>query len=46
MSTDTDTRTVMVHIDDVGMCHGATQAYLELSASGFATTGSVMVPCP
>ena len=39
-------RTVVVHVDDVGMCHGANQAYLELSASGFVTSGSVMVPCP
>ena len=37
---------VVVHIDDVGMCHGANRAYLELSAAGFVTSGSVMVPCP
>ena len=37
---------MVVHVDDVGMCHGANQAYLELSASGFVTSGSVMVPCP
>lgn len=46
MSNNPATRTVMIHIDDVGMCHGANRAFLELSASGFATCGSVMVPCP
>ncbi len=46
MTTNTNARTVVVHVDDVGMCHGANQAYLELSASGFVTSGSVMVPCP
>jgi predicted glycoside hydrolase/deacetylase ChbG (UPF0249 family) len=40
------TRNVVIHVDDVGMCHGANTAFLELSASGFATSGSVMVPCP
>ncbi|MFQ5556706.1 MAG: ChbG/HpnK family deacetylase [Acidimicrobiales bacterium] len=40
------TRRVVVHVDDVGMCHGANRAFVELSASGFATSGSVMVPCP
>lgn len=40
------TRTVILHIDDVGMCHGANAAYLELSALGTCTSGSVMVPAP
>jgi predicted glycoside hydrolase/deacetylase ChbG (UPF0249 family) len=40
------TRDVVIHVDDVGMCHGANTAFLELSASGFATSGSGMVPCP
>ncbi len=36
----------MIHADDVGMCHGANQAFVELSHFGTITSGSVMVPCP
>lgn len=38
--------TMVLHVDDVGMCHGANQAFLELFAAGTVTSGSVMVPCP
>jgi predicted glycoside hydrolase/deacetylase ChbG (UPF0249 family) len=37
---------VVVHQDDVGMCHGANVAFVELSHLGVITSGSVMVPCP
>lgn len=37
---------VVVNIDDVGMCHGANVAYLELRRLGIVDSGSVMVPCP
>jgi predicted glycoside hydrolase/deacetylase ChbG (UPF0249 family) len=37
---------VVVHQDDVGMCHGANIAFVELSHLGAITSGSVMVPCP
>lgn len=40
------TRTVILHADDVGMCHGANVAYLALFAAGRLDSGSVMVPCP
>ncbi len=40
------TKRVVVHQDDVGMCHGANVAFLELAAAGVVTSGSVMVPCP
>jgi YdjC-like protein len=40
------TRILSLHVDDVGMCHGANQAYLELFKAGAVDTGSVMVPCP
>lgn len=40
------TKRVVVHQDDVGMCHGANVAFVELSAAGAVTSGSVMVPCP
>ena len=37
---------VVIHVDDVGMNHGANQAFIELSRFGTVTAGSVMVPCP
>jgi predicted glycoside hydrolase/deacetylase ChbG (UPF0249 family) len=37
---------VMLHIDDVGLCHGANLAFRELSRLGRCDCGSVMVPCP
>jgi predicted glycoside hydrolase/deacetylase ChbG (UPF0249 family) len=39
-------RRVVIHADDVGMCHGANAAYVELSRLGACSSGSVMVPCP
>jgi chitin disaccharide deacetylase len=39
-------RAVIFHVDDLGMCHGANEAYLSLARRGFVTCGSVMVPCP
>ena len=40
------TSRVVIHQDDVGMCHGANVAFVELSRAGAVTSGSVMVPCP
>lgn len=39
-------RRLIAHIDDVGMCHGANAAFVDLFGKGFVTSGSVMVPCP
>lgn len=39
-------RRVLLHADDVGMCHGANRAYLDLFRAGRLDSGSVMVPCP
>jgi predicted glycoside hydrolase/deacetylase ChbG (UPF0249 family) len=39
-------RAVILHVDDLAMCHGANRAYLELARAGHVTCGSVMVPCP
>jgi hypothetical protein len=41
-----DARVVVLHADDVGMCHGANRAFLELARAGRIDCGSVMVPCP
>jgi predicted glycoside hydrolase/deacetylase ChbG (UPF0249 family) len=40
------TRAVILHVDDLGMCHSGNRAFLELAARGLVTCGSVMVPCP
>lgn len=37
---------LVINIDDVGMCHGANIAYLDLMKAGRCDSGSVMVPCP
>ena len=37
---------VVIHEDDLGMTHGANAAFVELSALGACSSGSVMVPCP
>src|SRR3954466_6954146 len=39
-------RAVILHVDDLAMCHGANQAFLDLARAGFVTSGSIMVPCP
>jgi predicted glycoside hydrolase/deacetylase ChbG (UPF0249 family) len=39
-------RVVIVHADDVGMCHAANVAFWEVQAFGIVTCGSVMMPCP
>jgi predicted glycoside hydrolase/deacetylase ChbG (UPF0249 family) len=39
-------RVAILHADDVGMCHGANAAFLELTRLGRLTCGSVMMPCP
>ena len=46
LGLDPKRRVAILHADDVGMCHGANASFLELSASGAITCGSVMVPCP
>ena len=39
-------RQVIIHEDDVGMCHGANTAFLDLFRRRICSSGSVMVPCP
>ena len=43
--SETD-RLVIVHTDDIGMCHASVQAFQELWAFGTITSGATMVPCP
>ena len=46
LTGDDTARVMAIHVDDVGLCHGANRAFIELSRSGGVTCGSVMVPCP
>jgi chitin disaccharide deacetylase len=39
-------RLVIVHTDDIGMCHASVQAFRDLWAFGTITSAAVMVPCP
>jgi predicted glycoside hydrolase/deacetylase ChbG (UPF0249 family) len=39
-------RGVIIHTDDIGMCHASVQAFKDLWAFGTITSGAVMVPCP
>ncbi len=43
--SDTD-RLVIIHTDDIGMCHASVQAFKDLWKFGTITSGAVMVPCP
>ena len=43
--SDTD-RLVIIHTDDIGMCHASVQAFKDLWTFGTITSGAVMVPCP
>jgi hypothetical protein len=40
-----ESRVVIFHVDDVGMCHGANRAFADLVATGPVTCGSIMMPC-
>lgn len=39
-------RAVIIHTDDIGMCHASVQAFQDLWAFGTITSGATMVPCP
>jgi predicted glycoside hydrolase/deacetylase ChbG (UPF0249 family) len=39
-------RVVIIHTDDIGMCHASVQAFMDLWRFGTITSGAVMVPCP
>jgi len=38
-------RLVIIHTDDIGMCHASIQAYSELVDFGLISSGATMVPC-
>jgi len=39
-------RVLILHADDIGMCHASNAAYTSMISAGLVKTGSVMVPCP
>ncbi|RPJ23821.1 MAG: ChbG/HpnK family deacetylase [Chloroflexi bacterium] len=39
-------RAVILHTDDIGMCHASLQAFKDLWQFGTITSAAVMVPCP
>ncbi len=41
-----DARLLIVHADDIGMCHASNVAFMESTKGGSITAGSAMVPCP
>lgn len=43
---DKDTRALMIHADDVGMCRSVNVASTKALTEGIAASASVMVPCP
>ncbi len=43
--SETD-RAVIIHTDDIGMCHASLQAFKDLWKFGTITSAAVMVPCP
>src|SRR5574338_1676889 len=41
-----DERVVIIHTDDIGMCHASVEAFSQLWDFGLISSGAVMVPCP
>ncbi|HEX6035724.1 MAG TPA: polysaccharide deacetylase family protein [Anaerolineales bacterium] len=39
-------RLVIIHTDDIGMCHASVQAFKNLWSFGTITSAATMVPCP
>ncbi len=38
-------RIVIIHTDDIGMCHASIQAFNEMNEYGLISSGATMVPC-
>lgn len=43
---DINDRIVIIHTDDIGMCHASVGAFQELWDHGIISSGATMVPCP
>lgn len=46
LGCDDDDRVVILHADDIGMCHAGLAAYEQIVEFGVVSSAAVMVPCP
>ena len=46
LTGDAQARVLVVNCDDLGMCHAANEGVYHSLRDGFATSASLMVPCP
>ena len=46
LGSEPEDKLLIIHIDDIGMCHSANVASLDALRNGAATSGTVMIPCP
>ena len=43
---DAEAKLLLIHADDLGICHAANQASFRVFDAGMVKSGSIMMPCP